>query len=156
MPVRCGKGQFRVLWFTVFVLAVSSPALAGQTSLPALVLKAGEYRINAEVAATLTSRDRGLMNRSSLPADSGMLFVFPEDHAYCMWMKNTLIPLSVAFLDDKGTIVNIADMLPRTEENHCAARPVRYALEMNLGWFRAKGIGPGARISGMEKAPRGR
>ena len=134
---------------------MSLPAAAAQRSLPAIVLKAGEYRINAEVAATLASRDLGLMNRSSLPEDSGMLFVFPEDHAYCMWMRDTLIPLSVAFLDDKGTIVNIADMLPRTEDTHCATRPVRYALEMNLGWFRKNGIGPGAHITGLGKAPQG-
>jgi len=153
--MACGKTHLITLLCTAVILAMPLPP-AAQSPLPELVLKAGGHRISAEVAATLSSRELGLMNRSSLPADSGMLFVFPEDHPYCMWMHDTLIPLSVAFLDDKGTIVTIADMLPRTDDTHCAAGPVRYALEMNLGWFRKNGVRPGARISGLEKAPQGR
>ena len=82
-----------------------------------------------------------------------MLFVFPEAARHCMWMKNTLVPLSVAFIDESGVIVNIADMQPQTENSHCAREPARYALEMNQGWYSAKGIAAGARISGLDQAP---
>jgi hypothetical protein len=96
------------------------------------------------------------MKRKSLAPDRGMLFIFPEAHRHCMWMKNTDLPLSVAFLEDNGTIVNIADMKPQTEDYHCAARPVRYALEMNSRWFSRKGFGPGLIVTGLEKEPDGR
>ena len=82
-----------------------------------------------------------------------MLFVFPLAANHCMWMRNTLLPLSVAFLDEDGRILNIENMQPQTEDNHCAVKAARYALEMNLGWFSSKGIKPGARIGGIEKAP---
>jgi uncharacterized membrane protein (UPF0127 family) len=85
-----------------------------------------------------------------------MLFVFTEADKHCMWMRNTLLPLSVAFLDDKGRIINVEDMQPRTENNHCAAKPARYALEMNLGWFKTRGLGQGFAIQGIDKAPSGR
>jgi uncharacterized membrane protein (UPF0127 family) len=93
------------------------------------------------------------MFRKSLTANQGMLFVFAEVERHCMWMRNTYVPLSVAFMDEAGVILNIADMQPQTENSHCAAGPARYALEMNQGWFAAKGIKPGARISGLAKAP---
>jgi uncharacterized protein len=116
---------------------------------PVAELNAGLHLIRAEVVADPATRARGLMYRKSLPQNAGMLFVFDEPAIHCMWMKNTLIPLSVAFLDDRGTIVNIADMAPHSEQSHCAARPVRYALEMNRGWFAARGIKPGARLGGV-------
>ena len=84
--------------------------------------------------------------------DAGMLFIFDEPQVHCMWMKNTLIPLSVAFIDDRGAIVNIEDMQPQTEDSHCAAQPVRYALEMNRGWFKARGVKPGSRLGGIPGA----
>jgi uncharacterized membrane protein (UPF0127 family) len=93
------------------------------------------------------------MFRKSLGANHGMLFVFTAAGPQCMWMRNTYVPLSVAFLDERGVIVNIADMQPQSDDSHCASRPARYALEMSQGWFAAKGIRPGARISGIEKAP---
>jgi len=145
----------RSVWLSALVFAMPLCMAIAQTVLPTIQLKAGRHYVKAEVAATLDSRDRGLMDRHSLPADRGMLFVFPEAHRHCMWMHNTSIPLSVAFIDDKGTIVNIADMKPDTENYHCAARPVRYALEMNAGWFRKKGVDTGSRISGLENAPPG-
>ena len=107
------------------------------------------YLIRAEVAADFASRSRGLMHRKALGPNAGMLFVFDEAAAHCMWMKNTFVPLSVAFLDDGGEIVNIADMTPHSEQAHCAARPARYALEMNRGWFVARGIKPGMRLGGI-------
>ena len=107
------------------------------------------YLIRAEVAADFASRSRGLMHRKALAPNAGMLFVFDEAAAHCMWMKNTFVPLSVAFLDDGGEIVNIADMTPHSEQAHCAARPARYALEMNRGWFAARGLKPGMRLGGI-------
>jgi hypothetical protein len=130
-------------------LAVAQP----QAKLPTLALSAGIHVIQAEVANTVPSRAQGLMFRKSLAANQGMLFVFPDTGPQCMWMRNTYVPLSVAFIDDSGVILNVADMKPQTEDSHCAAGPARYALEMNQGWFAAKGIKPGARIAGIEKAP---
>jgi uncharacterized membrane protein (UPF0127 family) len=137
------------------LLWLAAPA-DGQAAPRTIELSAGGSRIEAEYAETPESRDTGLMERHSLPANHGMLFIFPEAHRHCMWMLNTHIPLSVAFLDDEGVIVNIADMLPDTRDYHCADKPVRYALEMNRGWFEKKRIRPGARISGIGQAPPGR
>jgi uncharacterized membrane protein (UPF0127 family) len=136
-------------------LAAAAVALAAaaQDKLPTLALSAGIHVIQAEVANTSPSRTQGLMFRKSLAANQGMLFVFPDSGPQCMWMRNTYVPLSVAFIDEAGVILNIADMKPQTEDSHCAARPARYALEMNQGWFAAKGVKPGARIAGIEKAP---
>ncbi len=123
-------------------------------TLPVVELTAGFHRIEAEVAANNAARMQGLMQRKSLPAQRGMLFVFERDAQHCMWMKNTFLPLSVAFLDAQGRILNIADMQPHSEDNHCAAQPARYALEMNAGWFAQRGIKRGDRIGGIERAPR--
>ncbi|MDW8430505.1 MAG: DUF192 domain-containing protein [Sutterellaceae bacterium] len=112
-------------------------------------LTAGIHLITAELADTDMTRTRGLMFRDHLAPNHGMLFVFDNKAMHCMWMRNTRIPLSVAFLDDDGTVVNIHDMKPHDETSHCAARPVRYALEMTQGWFRDRGIKPGARIGGL-------
>lgn len=118
-----------------------------------VALNAGIHRIEAEVAADQPTRMQGLMHRRQMPANHGMLFVFPVADRHCMWMRNTLIPLSVAFLDADGKILNIEQMQAQTEENHCAAAPARFALEMNLGWFAGKGIRVGQRIGGIDKAP---
>lgn len=112
-------------------------------------LSVGIHRIEAEVAATFDSRTRGLMQRRELPAQRGMLFVFPQAQRHCMWMKDTPLPLSVAFLDAGGRILNIEDMRPHTEDSHCAAAPAVYALEMNRGWFARRGVRRGAVISGL-------
>ena len=138
-------------------LAIAATALAlpfvTGAQLPPLPLRAGIHLIQAEVANTAASRERGLMHREKLAPNQGMLFVFPETSVHCMWMRNTLVPLSVAFLDERGVILNIANMQPQTEVSHCAGSPARYALEMNVGWFAAKGVKPGAKISGLDKAP---
>ena len=107
------------------------------------------HLIRAELAADDSSRMRGLMFRESLRQNAGMLFVFDELTTHCMWMKNTIIPLSVAFLDASARIVNIADMTPHSEASHCASQPARYALEMQRGWFAERGIGPGFTIRGI-------
>ena len=134
-------------------VVASAPAFA---QLPMLELNAGIHLIRAEVASTFESRARGLMFRKALGANQGMLFVFTDVSAHCMWMKNTYVPLSVAFMDERGTIVSIHDMQPQDETSHCAAKPARFALEMNQGWFAQKGIKPGARIGGLDKAPQPR
>ena len=131
----------------LFLFFFSAAALAQE--LPVVQLNAGMYLIRAEVAADFPSRAQGLMYRREMPSNAGMLFVFDEPGEQCMWMKNTLIPLSVAFMDDAGKILNIEDMAPQTLDSHCARRPARYALEMNGGWFAARGIKPGMRIGGI-------
>ncbi len=135
------------------VLTFAGGALA-QSAMPMLELTAGFHRIEAEVAANDQHRQVGLMNRKAMPPQHGMLFVFNHENTHCMWMRNTLLPLSVAFMDASGTIINIEDMQPQTEDNHCARRPARFALEMNVGWFAQRGIKPGTRINGIDKAPR--
>lgn len=137
------------------ILFAAFASLAAAQSMPMMELTAGFHRIEAEVASTSQTRARGLMQRAEMPQQRGMLFVFTFDATHCMWMKNTLIPLAVAFMDGNGRIINIAEMKPHSEENHCAARPARYALEMNAGWFRQRGIKAGDAIGGIERAPQG-
>jgi len=116
--------------------------------LPAATLKVGMHNIRAQLALTPQQRQIGLMFRQNMPNHEGMLFVFDEASTQCFWMRNTLIPLSIAFLADDGTVVNIADMKPQSDESHCSAKPVRYALEMNVGWFAKRGVKPGSKIAG--------
>jgi len=121
------------------------------TSLPIIELKAGIYRIQAEVANTPQARQVGLMNRASMPTDSGMLFIFDQKATHCFWMSNTKIPLAIAFLADDGKIVNIEEMQAETLNNHCPKAPVRYALEMNRQWFSQRAIIPGSAIQGLPR-----
>jgi len=140
--------------FAVFcAAAVSIAAGVALAQLPTMELSAGIHLIRAELAYTFETRAQGLMFRKSLGPNEGMLFVFPQAEPHCMWMKNTLIPLSVAFIDEKGRIVSISEMRPQTETSHCAAAPAKFALEMNRGWFAAKGLKAGAGIGGLDKAP---
>jgi hypothetical protein len=145
----------RVLYLTALGLAVSWCVVLAQTTFPILELQVEKHRIDAEVAATADVRDFGLMSRYSLSDDRGMLFVFPDARKHCMWMKDTFIPLSVAFIDDNGKIVSIAEMQPRSLAFHCAPVPVRYALEMNKAWFSKRRIGCGASFIGLNNAPPG-
>jgi uncharacterized protein len=147
--MSCLFHLMRALFFLTLLVA---PVLAQE--MPVVQLSAGMHLIRAEVAADFSSRGRGLMHRKSLAPNAGMLFVFDDASIHCMWMKNTYIPLSVAFLDERGTIVNIADMQPHSEQSHCAARPSVYALEMTQGWFAQRGIKPGMKLGGLEKLPR--
>lgn len=141
-------------WIAGLLAGLFGTLAIAQNSMPVMELAAGFHRIEAEVAANDQNRQVGLMNRRSMPPQHGMLFVFPFDYTHCMWMRNTLIPLSVAFVDADGGILNIEDMQPQTENNHCAKKPARYALEMNLGWFAQRGIKPGMKLMGLERAPR--
>jgi len=155
--VAGATGRWRRRWLTglfgAMLLAGIAPlALVEaqpQPPLPTIRLTAGLYVIQAEVASTPAQLQHGLMFREQMGPQQGMLFLFPRATAQCMWMANTLLPLSVAFLRDDGTIVNIEDMAPQTRTSHCAAEPVRLALEMNRGWFAERGLGPGDRIRGL-------
>ena len=106
------------------------------------------HLITAEVASTPQAREKGLMFRKELAPNHGMLFVFPTPSNLCFWMMNTIVPLSIAFMRDDGTIVNLEDMKPQTTDSHCSLRPVRYVLEMNQGWFAKKGIKAGSKLNG--------
>lgn len=137
----------RHLAHLALLLALPSLAAAAEPT-SHLQLHAGAHAIQAEVASTPQQRMVGLMGRTSLGSDAGMLFVFEQKGTHCFWMRNTLIPLSIAFLADDGTIVDIQDMQPQTLTFHCPRGPVRYALEVAQGGFRSKGIGLGMRVSG--------
>lgn len=114
-------------------------------------LQIADTTISVEVALTAQQMKTGLMYRKKLPQNSGMLFVFQQPTSVCMWMKNTLIPLSVAFISDSGTVVNIENMRAKSLDLHCAHLPVKYALEMNAGWFSQKNIKPGTHIPIFKK-----
>ena len=143
----------------ILAISLTAPALhtqaqnAPQTTLPRTSITAGMYLIDAQVAMTPREREIGLMFRKEMPVQEGMLFVFEQPATQCFWMKNTILPLTAAFVADDGTIVNLADMQPMTENSHCSAKPVRFVLEMNQGWFAKRGIKPGTRLGG---APFGR
>ncbi|NMK48393.1 DUF192 domain-containing protein [Achromobacter sp. Bel] len=139
-----------VLAAAALTLSASAFAQTGpQAPLPTTQLSAGIHIIRAEVANTDATRRDGLMFRKELPGNDGMLFVFEQPDVQCFWMRNTLLPLSIAFIADDGTIVNIDDMAPQTEDPHCAKKPVRYALEMAQGWFEEHGIKAGRKIDGL-------
>jgi len=134
---------------------VAAPARAqeGPQKLAAVRLNAGIHNIQAEVARTPEQRSIGLMNRPTMGTNDGMLFVFDEAGTQCFWMKNTLIPLSIAFVADDGRIEEIADMPPKTLKSHCSTKPVRLVLEMNQGWFAKRGVRAGDRLGGAPFKP---
>ncbi len=139
---------------TLLALACLSSAQAQTPQVrkfPATQLNIGIHLIKAEVARTEAEREQGLMFREKMGDNEGMLFLFGQPAGVCMWMKNTLIPLSVAFMDEKGVIINIEDMKAQTLDSHCAKRAAVYALEMNKDWFKQKNIQPGSQIEGLPR-----
>lgn len=139
------------LAFSLMLVLFATPCQAqtqAQQQLPFIHLNAGIHVITAEVAESADERATGLMFREQMANNAGMLFVFPAPFVHCFWMQNTILPLSIAFIADDGTVVNIADMKPQSTDSHCAGKPVRYALEMNKGWFAKRGIKPGVRLHG--------
>ena len=136
-----------------FALVFACPVHADQPlKFKVASLSAGIHLIKAEVAATEPEREQGLMFREKMGPNEGMVFLFGAPAGVCMWMKNTVLPLSVAFIDGTGKVINIEDMKPQTLESHCAKKPILYALEMNLGWFKQKNIRPGSIIEGLPPA----
>ena len=130
-------------------VALAHPAAAQMMTMPTqATIAVGVQQIEVEVASTRQQLATGLMGRRSLPDGHGMLFVFGRTQRVCMWMKNTLIPLSVAFVDSRGNIVNVDEMQPQTLTPHCGMLPVAYALEMPAGWFTAHRVGRGAQLRG--------
>ena len=140
----------RFLLATLLFIAAALPA-AADVSPRTTVLKVGAHRLKVEVVQSDEQRARGLMFRKKLGADDGMLFIFDEPAYHAMWMRNTLIPLSVAFVDAGGTILNILDMEPQTEDSHMAAGPAIYAIETNQGWFARKKVKAGDRVTGLPR-----
>ena len=131
----------------------AAQAQTPQTQLQRTTLQAGMHLIDAQLALTPEQRSVGLMWRSEMPQNEGMLFAFERPAVHCFWMKNTLLPLTAAFVADDGTIVNLADMQPGSEATHCAAKPVRFVLEMHQGWFARRGIQAGFRLAGAPFRP---
>jgi uncharacterized membrane protein (UPF0127 family) len=134
-----------LLWSCTALLAQDAP----QTKLQRVTLSAGMYQIDTQLALTQEQHAIGLMFRKEMPQHEGMLFVFPGPSKQCFWMKNTILPLSAAFISDDGTIVNIEDMKPQTTDSHCSQKAVRFVLEMNQGWFAKKGLKAGSRMAGV-------
>ncbi len=140
--------RFATLLALSFAVTTGASAQEAQLNLPRIKLSAGMYQIDAQVAATSRQQEIGLMNRKEMPQAEGMLFVFDQPRTQCFWMKNTLLPLTAAFVADDGRIVNLADMAPQTTDSHCSDEPVRFVLEMNQGWFAKKNIQKGAKLAG--------
>ena len=132
----------------LFVCGASGAQSEPQPRLKTVALTAGMHVIQAELAVTPQQQQIGMMFRRSMGTNEAMLFVEEAAGVRCFWMRNTLIPLSIAFVADDGTVVNIADMKPQSDESHCSARPVRFALEMNVGWFAKRGIKAGSKLRG--------
>ena len=145
--------QHTLLLLTALTVVTTLATFNARAQMPEITLSIAGNKLSAEVAANDPERMQGLMNRRMMPEHKGMLFVFANVANHAMWMKNTFIPLSVAFIDSDGVITNIEDMKPHTLDTHGATKPVRYALEMNVGWFAKRGIKAGAKIEGLEKAP---
>ena len=141
----------RFFYIVAFAAIASSANAQLNIGLRTIQMKVGIYSIQAEVADNPDLREVGLMNRTSLPTNSGMLFIFEQKAGNCFWMKNTKLPLSIAFIADDGKIVNIEEMQADTTNNHCPKAPIRYALEMNKGWFSERVIVPGNTIQGLPK-----
>jgi uncharacterized membrane protein (UPF0127 family) len=130
-------------------VAAAAPAQTGpQPKLPTVDLVAGMHIIKAELAITPEQQATGMMGRTEMKGNEGMLFVNSDDQLRCFWMRNTLIPLSIAFLAADGTVINLAEMQPQSDQSHCSTRPARFALEMSQGWFAKRGIGPGFKLRG--------
>ena len=151
VKLRHHRTPVLLLWLLGCTLGLQLQALHAQEApqhLQAIQLKAGMHLIRAEVAAEPAQRQRGLMYRRDLDTNEGMLFVFDEPSPQCFWMKNTPTALTIAFVADDGSIVNLADMAPLSEASHCSAKPVRFTLEMNQGWFAKRGIKAGFKLGG--------
>ncbi len=151
------RNFFSALLLVSSLVATGAPASSFaqvNKNLPMIDLTIKTSKLKAEVAADNNTRSIGLMNRFSLATDHGMIFVFAQSEPLAFWMKNTFIPLSIAYIDSKGVIVNIVDMKPQDESTHPSAGPAMFALEMKQGWFKERGIVAGDKVDGLDKAGR--
>jgi uncharacterized membrane protein (UPF0127 family) len=144
----------RALIAPLFVLALVANLSFAAAELPTMSLSINGNKLTAEVAMTTETRATGLMHRFSLKPDHGMLFIFAAPQPLSFWMKNTFVALSIAYIDERGRIIDIQDMAPQNEALHPSSGPALYALEMKKGWFRDRGINIGATVSGLDKAPK--
>ena len=135
-------------WALLLGLQITAHAQAPQMNLQRTALNAGMHVLDVQLAMTPEQRQIGLMWRKEMPQHEGMLFVFEQAATQCFWMRNTLLPLTAAFLEDDGTIVNLADMKPQNDDSHCSIKPVRFVLEMNQGWFAKRNIKVGFKLGG--------
>ena len=143
-------------WLFNAIVVLGSMQASAQNQprdLPAVTLGAGMYNIRAQVATTSQQHQIGLMFRKDMPVHEGMLFIFDTPTTQCFWMRNTLLPLTIAFVRDDGTVVNLDDMKPMTEDSHCSVEPVRFVLEMNQGWFAKRGFKAGLKLTGSPFVP---
>jgi uncharacterized membrane protein (UPF0127 family) len=143
--------KHHVIRITLFILALAGNVQAQETpqlDLPRIRLSAGIHLIDTQLAMAPDQRSKGLMFRREMPQNEGMLFVFEQASRQCFWMKNTLLPLTAAFVADDGTITNLENMAPQTTNTHCSVKPVRFVLEMNQGWFAKRGIKAGFKLAG--------
>lgn len=136
---------------TVLFVYVSQLNWVSAQSLPRIELQIGLHKITAELASTEAHRQQGLMYRNFLPSNEGMLFIFESTATHCFWMRNTKIPLSIAFIDNNGKIVNVEEMQAMAETNHCPSKPIKFALEMNRAWFSKNNITAGHTVLGIPK-----
>lgn len=150
-PISTAFALVAAIMGTAFALTPTYSFAQQSQSFPIVSLNAGMHVIKAEVATTEAQREQGLMFRKQMGENEGMVFIFDQPAGICMWMKNTLIPLSVAFLDEKGAIINVEEMQKETLDSHCAQKPARYALEMNPGWFKKRNLKAGTVIQGIPK-----
>ena len=130
-----------------FVFSASAQGIP-QTQLQRTTLNAGMHLIQVQLAQDFEQRQIGLMWRKEMPQNEGMLFIFEQPAVQCFWMRNTLLPLTAAFVLDDGSIVNLADMKPLNDDSHCSKKPVRFVLEMNQGWFAKRNIQAGFKLTG--------
>jgi len=137
----------------VLAAGIATAQNSSQPRLSVVELTAGMHLIQAEVAQTTNEQTIGLMHRQTMGINEGMLFIYDTPQIRCFWMRNTLLPLTIAFIADDGSIVNLKDMQPKTEKSHCSVKPVRYALEMNQGWFDKRGLKPGFKLRGGPFTP---
>ncbi len=147
--IAIGLSPLKSFGLALVALFLTGAAQAQPTPLPTIELYVGMHRVQTELAVKADERAKGLMGRPSLPEMRGMLFVFDRPGVQCFWMRNTLIPLSIAFLRDDGSIVNIEHMQPLKDDSHCSAEPVRLALEVNQGWFAKRNISPSMTVRGL-------
>ena len=146
--IKTFSGLFTSAFACIAFVSGAFAQTGPQPKLRTVELTAGMHVIHTELAVTPDEQATGMMFRRGMGGNDGMLFVNEDSGVRCFWMHNTLVPLTIAFVAEDGTIVNLADMAPRSDDSHCSAKPVRYALEVPLGWFAKRGLKAGLKLRG--------